>query len=226
MRVGGILLVEGVVEIDEVDRAERSVFVDLAYDTSDAVAVVRIILREERNSVIADRQQTVRFRDVETDALVHDGIHILGDHRAILRKAVRNAIDREENLGVGPRVTILRGLQHGHRGGYMLIDRVAQIVHIERAAPIGHHRLVVVGPAVAVGRIGQLTVGAHGLDVVDTDDGRQTSVVQVRIREFRSGVVDAILRSDTRRESKCCHKKQAFGENLVHCVSGFFICLF
>ena len=179
--VVGILFVESVVVVDEVDRTKGAILVDLTNYAADTVAVVRIILRVEGDTVVADGEQTIRLRNKEAHALVHDGVHVFGEDLAVLSETVRNAIDREEHLGVGPGVTILRGLDHGHRGGYMLIHGVAEVVHVERTTPVGQHRLVVVGPAVTVGGVGKVAVGTHGLDVVNTHHGRQGTVVHVGI---------------------------------------------
>lgn len=98
----------------------------------------------------------------------------------------------------------------------MLIDRVAEVVHVEVAAPVGKHRLVVVGPAIAVGGIGQAAVGSHGLDVVYTDHGRECAVVHVGIREFGSCVVDAVLCREGSRTGESRYGQESPDEKSFH----------
>ena len=91
----------------------------------------------------------------------------------------------------------------------MLIYGVAEVVHVERATPVGHHRLVVVGPTVAVGGVAHMAVGAHRLDVVHTHHGRESAIVQVGVRELTAGVVDAVggLRCGSDRQCTQCQRQ-------------------
>ena len=75
----------------------------------------------------------------------------------------------------------------------MLAHLATEVLQVEFAIPVGHHRLVVVGPAVAVGSIGVLAVGAHHLYVVHTHHRRQLSVVIIGISHCFAGIMDFFL---------------------------------
>ena len=60
---------------------------------------------------------------------------------------------------------------------------VGQVVHIEPSVPVGHHRLVVIGPRF---------LAAQGLDVMHADGGLQSAVVPFGARDGRSGIVHTV----------------------------------
>ena len=72
----------------------------------------------------------------------------------------------------------------------MLVLRVAEIMHIELIVPISHHRLVVVGPPVAVSLRGVLAIGAQNLDVMHSNDRRESSIVTIGIAQRLTRIVN------------------------------------
>ena len=147
------------------------------------------------DAVVADCKQTAGFRYIKSDTLVHDCIltrsHILN---SLLLKTVGDGIDREKNLGCAPVVTILGCLEQSTPSTDMLVDRIGKIVHVELTVPIGHHRLMIVGPAVIVWRIEVIaTVGTHCLNIMHTYCRRKSSVVAVGIRKLCACIMYAFL---------------------------------
>ena len=61
---------------------------------------------------------------------------------------------------------------------------------MELVIPVGHHWLVVVGPAVAVLSSRLFAVGTQNLDVMYTDNRRQATVMSVGVAECLAGVVN------------------------------------
>ena len=179
--------------IDEVDGAEAAVPLHLTDDAPDAVAVVGVVLAVEGHAVVADGKQLSALADIPAHTLVHDGDEVVGLLLAPgLLESLRHLHLGEEYLWRAPLVAVARGLQHGVRGWDMLVAGVAEVMDVELVVPIGHHRLVVIGPALSVGLGGMLAVGAQYLDVVHTHHGRQSAVVAVGVAERRARIVNLL----------------------------------
>ena len=72
---------------------------DTAHHAAYAVAVVRVVFHGEADAVVAGGEENSR-RDIPTDALVHDGLEIMGGRKvwtALLCPAFGNRIFRELN---------------------------------------------------------------------------------------------------------------------------------
>ena len=106
-------------------------------------------------------------------ALVHYGLEVLCHNARPCRlgEAVGHVVRREQVHRLGPCVTVGRCLQHRLSRRLMLAAWVGEVVHIELAVPVSHHRLVVVEPT---------RLAAHGLHAVHTHHGRQSAVVACR----------------------------------------------
>ena len=204
IRISGILLIESVVVIDEIDRSERTVFLHLSHHTADAVTIVRVVLSVQCHTIVSGSQEDAALGYIPAHTLVHDCLQwfLLVDIRILqfrLRLVFRlseigwHIIFREENLWLAPVISVLRNLHQGSRWRYMLLSRIAQEMHVELAVPIRHHRLMVIGPAPAICLGRMLAVGTERLDIVDSYHWRQGSVMTRRICHRGSGIVDAVL---------------------------------
>ena len=201
--IGGVAFVEAVVIIYEVDGAETAVLPHLADDTSDAVAVVGIVLPVEGDTIIAHGEEYTVGGDIPSHALVHDGfqrqllvgIGVLERWIGLIirfREPFRHVVGGKELYWIGPVIAVSGGLHHRMRWRHMLLGGVGKVVDVEPPVPICHHRLVVVGPPVAVGGSGMFAVGTQDLNVVDTDDGRQPTVVSGSIGDGRARIVNTV----------------------------------
>ena len=140
------------IKINEIDGAEGAVFPHLADDAANAVAVVGVVLAVEGHAIVAEGIELAALRHIPADTLVHDSDEVVGFLGAVgLLVALGHLQLREQHLRVGPCVAVRGSLQHGARRWYVLVAGVAQVVDVEAVVPIGHHGLVVVGPAVVVG---------------------------------------------------------------------------
>ena len=149
------------IQINKVDRSEGAVFPDLTNHTSNTITVIGVVLLVKGYTIVANGIELSTLRYIPTYTLMHDGYQVVGLLRTVrLLETFRHHQLRKQNLQVGPCVAVLGGLQHGARGGHMLILRVTEEVHIELVVPVGHHGLVVIGPPVVVGCCRVLTIGS------------------------------------------------------------------
>ena len=215
----GVLLVEAVVVINEVDGPQRTVFLHFAHHAPNAVAVVVVVLAVQADAVVAHGQQRAALRHIPAHTLVHHGLQVVGlALNAFLLEALGHVVLRKQHHGVVPRVAVGRGLHQRVRRRHLLVDGVAEVVNVELAMPVGHHGLVVVGPAKTVRGIGMLAVGAHNLDVVHSHNGRQAAVVAIGVGERRARVVYKVLSRGTQAEGQCGKEYEAF-----HCSERFVL---
>ena len=196
--------------VDEVDRTEGTVLLDLTHHAPNAVTVVGVILDRQADAIVGGSQQSLSSfhsplssflsslssfhsplstllsplssKQVPPHPLVHDGLQVVGSRKILsgLRPPLRHRILRKQLHRVCPRIAVFRGLQHRLAGGLMLMAGVCQVVHIEPSVPVGHHRLVVVGPGLCP---------SHGLDGMYPHHGLQSSVVSCRTGNGRTAVV-------------------------------------
>ena len=204
MGKSGILLAEPVVVVDKVDGTEAAVLLYLSHHPSYAVAVIGVVLAVECHTVVAGGKEDAALGYVPPHPLVHNGLEgFLQVHIGILVFGLRAIVGLgislghivlgEEHLRGAPRIAVGGGLHHGARWRHMLLGGVAEVVEVELVVPVGHHGLVVVGPAVTVLARGVLAVGAHSLYVVYSHYGRQATVVARRVGHGGAGVVYAVL---------------------------------
>ena len=181
----GVLLAETVVVVDEIDGTERAVLLDFAHHASDAVAVVGVVLHRLADAIVADGQQFAVGRHIPAHPLVHHGLQIMrrGQGGTFLAEAFRHVVFGEQLHGFAPCVAVFRSLQHGLSRCFVLMAGVGQVVHIEASVPVGHHRLVVIGPRF---------LAAQGLDVMHADGGLQSAVVSFGTGNGRSGIAHTV----------------------------------
>ena len=162
-----------VVQVDEVDLTEAAVSLHLTDHASHAVAVIGVVFFVEGDAIVAEGIESTGFRHIPAYTLVHDGNQLVGLVVTVgFHIPFRYLHLWEDDLWLRPRIAVGRGLQQGMRRGHVLIGRVAEVVYKERPVPIGHHRLMVVRPSVAVGIRWVFAVGPENLDVMNTNDGR------------------------------------------------------
>ena len=136
---------------------------------------------------------------------MHDGCQIFGYPFIFwLCVTIGNFINGEKYLWIRPCITVGRSLQKGLRWWNVFSHFAAQVLDIKFTIPIGHHRLVIVCPAVAVRYVRILAVGSHNLNVVHTNYRRKLSVVVSRIGKSRACIMDFVLC----RELICRYAKQ------------------
>ena len=118
----------------------------------------------------------------------------------------------EKDFGSGPVVAVHGTLHPGDARRDVFAERVAEEMHPEPALPIGHHGLVVVGPAFRVfGRVehgflgwanggahwcfeATASRGAHRLDIVHADGWCQSAIEQIGIAQRRACVMNLLCR--------------------------------
>ena len=72
----------------------------------------------------------------------------------------------------------------------MLILGVTEVVYVKLIMPIRHHGLMVVGPTITIADRWMLAVGTKYLDIVYSNDRRQTPVVTIRIAQCLTCIVN------------------------------------
>ena len=65
----------------------------------------------------------------------------------------------------------------------MLVLRVTEVVYVKLIMPIRHHGLMVVGPTIAIGLRWMFAIGTQNLDIMHSNDRRETTVVPIGIAE-------------------------------------------
>ena len=181
----GVLLAETMVVVDEIDGTERAVFLDFAHHTPDAVTVVGVVLHRLADAIVADGQQFAVGSHIPAHPLVHHGLQIMGRGQGgtFLAEAFRHVVFGEQFHGFAPCVAVFRSLQHGLSRCFVLMTGVGQVVHIEPSVPVGHHRLVVIGPRF---------LAAQGLDVMHADGGLKSAVVSFGARDGCSSIAHTV----------------------------------
>ncbi len=119
----GILFVESMIVINEINRSERTVLLYLTYYPTDTVSVVRIIFLIQSYSIISHRNQSARLRYIKAYTLVHDSnqVFCLHTRTGFFGISVRHFVRRKHYFRICPLITVFRG--HKERLGrwYMFI---------------------------------------------------------------------------------------------------------
>ena len=95
------------------------------------------------------------------------------------------------------------------RGRNVFVLRVAEIVNIELPVPVSHHRLVVVGPTVAVAGVRMFAVGTKYLDVMYTNNRIKASVVTIGIAQRGSCIMNLLGVEQPFQDGLVSHKDSA-----------------
>ena len=94
--------------VDEINRAQRAVFLHLTDDTTHTITIVGIVFLVEGNAIIAHCPQLSALRDIPAYALMHNGNEVVGLFRTIrFLETLRYLHLREEDLRIRPSITIL-----------------------------------------------------------------------------------------------------------------------
>ena len=97
---------------------------------------------------------------------------------------------REKQLRIIPSIAVRGGLVHGVRRRNMLIFGVAKVVNVELVVPVGHHGLMVVGPTLTIGLRRMFAIGTKNLDIMHSNDRRETAIVSIGIAERLARIVN------------------------------------
>ena len=93
--------------IDKVYRPQRAVLFYFTNDTTNAIAIVGVILLVEGYTVVADGEELSALAGVPSHTLVHDGNEVMGNIFTIgLGKALGHLQVREEHLRRAPQIAI------------------------------------------------------------------------------------------------------------------------
>ena len=160
--------------VNKINRTVCSVLLDFTNDTTDTISIIGIIFLIQSNPIIRHRNQTPRFGDIESYTLMHDSDQIFCFYTGttLFGITVRHFIRRENNNRICPIISIFGSHQKSLGGRHMFIGNIGQILQIELSVPISQHRLMIIGPPIAIGGIRIFPVSPHHLYVMYTDYGR------------------------------------------------------